>query len=152
MDLGARKRLLKFRSHCSPEVRESFRRPRKINQYQMRPSQRFSPNKVPLGCLDASSLRVTACRTAVVPPLLGTQHRDSESPEAPCGATEQLRDDSHHSACSREPFSWEQAQTVLPRGRAWGGLSTSSLVPTHRSPAAVPRRTWFLPLEALTSS
>lgn len=61
MGFGTRKRLLKFRSHHSPEARDSFTRLRKINKYQKRPSQRFSPSKIPLGCLGRPALRSHQC-------------------------------------------------------------------------------------------
>lgn len=56
MGFGDRKRLLKFRSHHSPEAMDRFRRPRKINKCQKCQSQRFDPSKIPLGCLDPPAL------------------------------------------------------------------------------------------------
>lgn len=52
----------------------------------------------------ASSPLVTACPAAATLPFLGTQHRDSESPEVPCAVTEQLRADSYSPAFRRQQF------------------------------------------------
>lgn len=69
---------------------------------------------------------VTACPAAAAPPVLGTQHRDSEWPEAPCAATEQLRADP-----LRPSFSQKEApNTSSSAGR---GLRAQERRP-HRTP------------------
>ena len=80
MGLGDRKRLLKFRSHHSPEAME-----KKINRNQKCQARGSAPPQYHWDAWPSSSPRVTTARRAAAAlPFLGTQHRDSESPEAPC--------------------------------------------------------------------
>lgn len=163
MGFGNRKRLLKFRGHHSPEAMDSFRRPKKINEYQKCQSQRFSPSEIPLGRLDPPALRVTtARRAAAASPFLGTQHRENESPKAPCAATELPEADSYSSVYRKRAHSQStrhQESSGQGAGAHWGLTATVPTTPQDPALGAVsspraahlgPPRTVFLEFSALT--
>ena len=147
MGLGDRKRLLKFRSHHSPEAME-----KKINRNQKCQARGSAPPQYHWDAWPSSSPRVTTARRAAAAlPFLGTQHRDSESPEAPCtclGAASRLVPKALPAGVS----SFSKGAFSSAGTGGWGGLvpcpnSDSARMPclgAVRPPPAAPWEGQFL--------
>ena len=156
MGFGKRKRLLKFRGHHSPEAMDSLRRLRSINKNQKCQSQRFSPSAIPLGRLDPPALWVTtARRAAAASPFLGTQHRESESPQSRQGLIPTVLCTGESKFPKQEVLTESSGQRAGAQGEGPGPIAPQSpALGAVSSPCAVhmrPPRTGFPGFNALTS-